>query len=196
MTSINASGHKYGLVYPGVGWALWRDQAALPDDLVLWVNYLGDNMPTFALNFSRPGAQVVAQYYNFLRLGFDGYTAGPGVRARGRHGPLRADRGAGTVPADHARRRAPRLRVHAERRRRQLHRLRRLERAPRTRLARARIHLPREPDRPGRTPRGGQARLQSRHRRSADGRYQAAAPAAPEATAPPCTRATATSFHH
>jgi glutamate decarboxylase len=74
VTSINASGHKYGLVYPGVGWALWRDQEALPDDLVLWVNYLGDNMPTFALNFSRPGAQVVAQYYNFLRLGFDGYA--------------------------------------------------------------------------------------------------------------------------
>ncbi len=74
VASINASGHKYGLVYPGVGWALWRDAEALPDDLVLWVNYLGDNMPTFALNFSRPGAQVVAQYYNFLRLGFDGYT--------------------------------------------------------------------------------------------------------------------------
>ena len=74
VTSINASGHKYGLVYPGVGWALWRDQEALPEDLVLWVNYLGDNMPTFALNFSRPGAQVVAQYYNFLRLGFEGYA--------------------------------------------------------------------------------------------------------------------------
>jgi glutamate decarboxylase len=74
VTSINASGHKYGLVYPGVGWALWRDTEALPADLVLWVNYLGDNMPTFALNFSRPGAQVVAQYYNFLRLGFEGYA--------------------------------------------------------------------------------------------------------------------------
>jgi glutamate decarboxylase len=61
------------LVYPGVGWIVWRDSAALPDDLIFWVNYLGDNMPTFALNFSRPGAQVVAQYYNFLRLGFDGY---------------------------------------------------------------------------------------------------------------------------
>jgi glutamate decarboxylase len=73
VTSINASGHKYGLVYPGVGWILWRDTEALPEDLVFWVNYLGDNMPTFALNFSRPGAQVVAQYYNFLRLGFDGY---------------------------------------------------------------------------------------------------------------------------
>jgi glutamate decarboxylase len=73
VASINASGHKYGLVYPGVGWIVWRDTKALPDDLIFWVNYLGDNMPTFALNFSRPGAQVVAQYYNFLRLGFDGY---------------------------------------------------------------------------------------------------------------------------
>jgi glutamate decarboxylase len=74
VSSINASGHKYGLVYPGVGWIVWRDAAALPDDLIFWVNYLGDSMPTFALNFSRPGAQVVAQYYNFLRLGFDGYA--------------------------------------------------------------------------------------------------------------------------
>src|SRR3954471_23250731 len=71
--SINASGHKYGLVYPGVGWAVWRDAAALPEDLVFHVNYLGGDMPTFALNFSRPGAQVVAQYYTFLRLGFDGF---------------------------------------------------------------------------------------------------------------------------
>ena len=73
VASINASGHKYGLVYPGVGWIVWRDADALPEDLIFWVNYLGDNMPTFALNFSRPGAQVVAQYYNFLRLGFEGY---------------------------------------------------------------------------------------------------------------------------
>ena len=71
--SINASGHKYGLVYPGVGWIIWRDREDLPDDLVFNVDYLGGQMPTFALNFSRPGAQVVAQYYNFLRLGFDGY---------------------------------------------------------------------------------------------------------------------------
>ncbi|MYX25728.1 glutamate decarboxylase [Streptomyces sp. SID8381] len=73
VASINTSGHKYGLVMPGVGWALWRDREALPDSLVFHVNYLGGDMPTFALNFSRPGAQVVAQYYNFLRLGFDGY---------------------------------------------------------------------------------------------------------------------------
>jgi glutamate decarboxylase len=73
VASINASGHKFGLVYPGVGWIIWRDAAALPEDLIFKVNYLGGEMPTFALNFSRPGGQVAAQYYNFLRLGFDGY---------------------------------------------------------------------------------------------------------------------------
>jgi glutamate decarboxylase len=73
VASINASGHKYGLVYPGVGWIVWRDASKLPEELIFWVNYLGDDMPTFALNFSRPGAQVVAQYYTFLRLGFDGF---------------------------------------------------------------------------------------------------------------------------
>lgn len=71
--SINTSGHKYGLVYPGVGWVIWRDWSELPKDLIFKVNYLGGEMPTFALNFSRPGNQVIAQYYNFLRLGFEGY---------------------------------------------------------------------------------------------------------------------------
>ena len=75
VASINTSGHKYGLVYPGVGWVVWRDAAALPDDLIFRVNYLGGDMPTFALNFSRPGGQVAAQYYNFLRLGFEGYRS-------------------------------------------------------------------------------------------------------------------------
>lgn len=73
VASINTSGHKYGLVYPGVGWVVWRDVPALPDELIYRVNYLGDEMATFALNFSRPGAQVVAQYYQFLRLGIEGY---------------------------------------------------------------------------------------------------------------------------
>ena len=71
--SINASGHKYGLVYPGVGWVVWRTPEDLPGDLVFHVNYLGGDMPTFALNFSRPGSQVIAQYYNFIRLGREGY---------------------------------------------------------------------------------------------------------------------------
>jgi glutamate decarboxylase len=73
--SINASGHKYGLVYPGVGWAIWRDREALPKDLVFEVNYLGGSMPTFALNFSRPGSEVIAQYFMFVSLGADGYRA-------------------------------------------------------------------------------------------------------------------------
>jgi glutamate decarboxylase len=73
VTSINVSGHKYGLVYPGIGFVVWRSQADLPEDLVFHVNYLGGDMPTFTLNFSRPGNQIVGQYYNFLRLGRDGY---------------------------------------------------------------------------------------------------------------------------
>src|SRR5947209_6819419 len=72
--SINASGHKYGLVYPGVGWAVWRDEQALPRDLIFDVNYLGGHMPTFALNFSRPGSEVIAQYLMLTGLGRDGYT--------------------------------------------------------------------------------------------------------------------------
>ncbi len=73
--SISTSGHKYGLVYPGLGWVVWRTTEWLPDDLVFKVSYLGGEMPTFALNFSRPGAQVLLQYYMFLRLGFEGYRA-------------------------------------------------------------------------------------------------------------------------
>ncbi|MGG0290709.1 glutamate decarboxylase [Bacillus pacificus] len=71
--SINVSGHKYGLVYPGLGWIIWREAEDLPEDLIFRVSYLGGNMPTFALNFSRPGAQVLLQYYNYLRLGKNGY---------------------------------------------------------------------------------------------------------------------------
>ena len=75
VASINTSGHKYGLVYPGLGWVIWRDKDALPEELVFHVSYLGGDMPTFALNFSRPGAQVLLQYYLFLRLGFEGYAS-------------------------------------------------------------------------------------------------------------------------
>jgi glutamate decarboxylase len=72
--SINASGHKFGLAPLGAGWVIWREKTDLPEDLVFNVNYLGGNMPTFALNFSRPGGQVIAQYYNFIRLGGEGYS--------------------------------------------------------------------------------------------------------------------------
>jgi glutamate decarboxylase len=73
VASINTSGHKYGLVYPGLGWVVWRDASLLPEDLIFRVSYLGGDMPTFALNFSRPGAQILLQYYLFLRLGSAGY---------------------------------------------------------------------------------------------------------------------------
>jgi glutamate decarboxylase len=73
VVSINVSGHKYGLTYPGIGFVVWRSKEHLPEDLVFRVNYLGGDMPTFTLNFSRPGNQVVGQYYNFLRLGRAGY---------------------------------------------------------------------------------------------------------------------------
>ena len=66
-------GHKFGLSPLGVGWVIWREETDLPEDLVFWVNYLGGNMRDIALNFSRPGGQVVCQYYNFLRLGREGY---------------------------------------------------------------------------------------------------------------------------
>ena len=75
VNSISTSGHKYGLVFPGVGWVVWRDKAACPESLIFHVSYLGGDMPTLALNFSRPGSQVLLQYYQFLRLGQEGYRA-------------------------------------------------------------------------------------------------------------------------
>ena len=71
--SINTSGHKYGLVYPGVGWIVWSHPDRVPEELIFETNLLGGKMDTFTLNFSRSGAPVVAQYYNFVRLGFEGY---------------------------------------------------------------------------------------------------------------------------
>ncbi|KAG1703490.1 hypothetical protein DVH05_007437 [Phytophthora capsici] len=71
--SINVSGHKFGLVYAGMGWALWREPEDLPDDLVFHVNYLGGDQSSFTLNFSKGAGNVVAQYYNMLRFGFEGY---------------------------------------------------------------------------------------------------------------------------
>ncbi len=72
--SINVSGHKYGLAPLGCGWAIWREARDLPEELIFKVKYLGGTMPTFALNFSRPAGQIAAQYYNFVRLGREGYT--------------------------------------------------------------------------------------------------------------------------
>lgn len=71
--SINASGHKFGLAPLGVGWVIWRDAGELPDELIFRVDYLGGDMPTFALNFSRPAGEIIAQYYNFIHYGREGY---------------------------------------------------------------------------------------------------------------------------
>ncbi|KAJ6806548.1 glutamate decarboxylase [Iris pallida] len=71
--SINVSGHKYGLVYAGIGWAIWRSKEDLPEELIFHINYLGADQPTFTLNFSKGSSQVIAQYYQLIRLGFEGY---------------------------------------------------------------------------------------------------------------------------
>jgi glutamate decarboxylase len=71
--SISASGHKFGLAPLGVGWVVWRDRGELPEDLIFHVNYLGGDMPVFQINFSRPAGQIIASYYNFLRLGYEGF---------------------------------------------------------------------------------------------------------------------------
>ena len=73
VASINASGHKYGMAPLGVGWVVWREAGLLPEELIFNVDYLGGSMPTFALNFSRPGGEIIAQYYLFMRLGRGGY---------------------------------------------------------------------------------------------------------------------------
>ena len=171
--SINASGHKYGLVYPGVGWIIWRNPDALPEDLVFNVNYLGGNMPTFALNFSRPGNQVAAQYYNFIRLGFDGYKRVQQTSRDVARYTVGRDRQARRVRAADRRQRPARLRVRAPRHRRSVHGVRRLGAAPRPRLDRTRVHLPREPPGPRRAPGRRAQRVLARPGRS-PGRRSAA----------------------
>ncbi|KAK4721322.1 hypothetical protein R3W88_011555 [Solanum pinnatisectum] len=71
--SINVSGHKYGLVYAGIGWVIWRTKQDLPEELIFHINYLGADQPTFTLNFSKGSSQVIAQYYQLIRLGYEGY---------------------------------------------------------------------------------------------------------------------------
>lgn len=75
VVSINTSGHKYGLVYPGVGWVIWRGKKYLPKELIFEVSYLGGSLPTMAINFSHSAAHIIGQYYNFLRYGFEGYQS-------------------------------------------------------------------------------------------------------------------------
>ena len=142
VTSINTSGHKYGLVYPGVGWALWRDQEALPEELVERVNYLGGDMPTFALNFSRPGLPGDRAVLHVPAARPRGLPHGPAELPGRRDASGRADRGDGLLPPAHPWRRAPRLRLHHQRRRQRVRRVRRLPAAARVGLAGPGVHLP------------------------------------------------------
>ena len=181
VASINASGHKYGLVHPGVGWVIWRDAAALPEELIFWVNYLGDNMPTFALNFSRPGAQVVAQYYNFLRLGFDGYRR---VQGFAREVATRLSAEIEALGPFRLITRGDELPVFAFALKDEVDNFTVFDvsmAAARGRLAGSRLHLPGQPHRPGRAPGGGPPRLHPRHRRPAPAGPEAGPPAPGEA---------------
>ena len=90
--SISTSGHKFGLAPLGVGWVVWRDKAELPEELIFHVTYLGGDMPDFQINFSRPAGQIIAQYYDFIRLGKEGYAADPPGLLRHRRLPGRGDR--------------------------------------------------------------------------------------------------------
>ena len=164
--SINVSGHKYGLVYPGLGWLVFRERSDLPEDLVFYENYLGQRDATFTLNFSTGAAMVLAQYYNFIRYGHEGYTVimqtmqsnaralaekvveGPRLRARRR-----------------PRRRAASARRLQARREAQLRRVRRrLAARGRARVDGARLHA--APERPARDdharPRQADARPRAR----------------------------------
>ena len=113
VVSINVSGHKYGLVYPGVGWIIWRDEEHLPEDLIFKVNYLGGEMPTFALNFSRPGAQVAAAVLQLPAPRPRRVPARPAELPGHRASPVRRDRQARPVRAAVRRLRPARLRVQA-----------------------------------------------------------------------------------
>ena len=178
VASINASGHKYGLVYPGVGWVMWRNAAALPEDLIFRVNYLGGEMPTFALNFSRPGAQVAAQYYNFIRLGREGYRhvqqtcQDVALHLSGEIGenrPVRAaQRGQGSSG----------VRVQAARRGHWLLRVRPVRAAEDARLAGPGVYVARRHDRHGRDADRDQERLQHGPGPSAARRLPVACPGA------------------
>ena len=75
VVSINTSGHKFGLAYVGVGWVVWRSKEYLPKDLIFELHYLGSVEYSFSLNFSRPAHPIIAQYFNFLHLGREGYRA-------------------------------------------------------------------------------------------------------------------------
>ena len=159
VASINTSGHKYGRVYPGVGWAIWRDPEALPEDLVFRVNYLGGHAHVCA-QLLAPRLADRGAVLQFLAARIRGLPARPaGVQGRRQLRGSR-DRGARPLRAHNRRLGASRLRVQGPRRGRQLLGLRRLGRDARARLAGARVLVPRKQARPRRAQGSGQERLQ------------------------------------
>ena len=198
VASINASGHKYGLVYPGVGWVVWRDArvAARGSDLLGQLpRRQHADLRAQLLAAGRPGRRPVLQLPppRLRRL-----PAGAGLRARRRDAPRPAQIAElGPVRADHPRRRAAGVRVQAARRRRELHRLRRLERAARARLAGARVHVPEEPRGPRGAARRRPARLHPRPGRPArQATSSASCRASRSQPAPVHDSTTAAGFHH
>ncbi|QDU74565.1 Glutamate decarboxylase [Bremerella volcania] len=167
--STNVSGHKYGLVYPGVCWVVWRDEAELPRELIFHVNYLGGDMPTFTLNFSRPGNQVVAQYYNFLRLGRRLYAH---HASDARHGDVsfRRDWQTRTVRIGQRWQCDSRVRIRDERPH-TLHGVRSIGKTTRTRLAGARLYHAARCRGHRRVARLHSRRFQPRHGGHVPGRY-------------------------
>ncbi len=190
--SINVSGHKYGLVYPGLGWLIFRERSDLPEDLVFYENYLGKRDMTFTLNFSTGSSMVLAQYYNFVRYGHEGYryimeSMQRNARALAdeivAHRRLRAGRGRG-------RRAAAAGRVQA-RRGAQLRRVRhRVAARRRARLDAARLHAAAERRARDDHARAGQALARPLARHDARRRHRAR----PARRSPPraaCTSSTA-----
>ncbi len=188
--SINASGHKFGLSPLGCGWIVWRSMDDLPEDLIFRVNYLGGDMPTFALNFSRPGGQVVAQYYDFLRLGREGYTRIH--RSCAETAAWLSDQIAALGPFSvipRRTRRHPRLHLDAARGcRSAVQPLRPGRQGALARLAGARLLASGQRDLAGRATRSGQERLLARHGGPLPAGLEAGDGAAGEAPARPLAR--------
>ncbi|XP_064971960.1 glutamate decarboxylase-like [Musa acuminata AAA Group] len=164
--SINVSGHKYGLVYAGVGWIVWRNKEDLPEELIFHVNYLGSDQPTFTLNFSKGSSQIIAQYYQFIRLGFEGLQEHHGElhgECKGIEGRHPGDR----KVRDGIRRRRRAARCILAQGQQQVHRLRRVGKLKAVRMDRPGVHHAGRRGTYGGAQGGDQGGLQQEPRRAA-----------------------------
>ena len=162
VASINTSGHKFGLVYPGIGWVIWRNKAGLPEDLVFHCNYLGGDLPNFALELfatRKPGHRAVLQ---FCAAGQGRLSANPPGQSRRGPVPVRRDRQDAGVPQADRRQHDSGVRVHNDRSG-EIQRVRPVGQDPRTRLAGSRLYVPEESRGPGRLSRGLQGGFLARY---------------------------------